>query len=77
MNYHTKTTPELLKMMADVEQAPANRKPPGGLYLYTPAARKKLDAIALAITANAAEARRLAGDPVRADGYSGRQSNRR
>lgn len=32
-----------------VEQDPANREAPGGLHLYTPKARKRLEAIAWAI----------------------------
>ncbi len=39
----------LQAMRVAVEQDPANRAAPGGLYLYTPKARKRLEAIAWAI----------------------------
>ena len=77
MKLDGKTNEELLAMIAEIEADPKNRMPPGGLYLYTPQARKKLDKLARAVTNNMAEKRALKGDPVRADGYSGRQTNRR
>ena len=59
-----------------IEDNLSNRMPAGSLNLYYPAARKKLDEIAWAITDNMAEARKLKGDPVKADGYSGSQTRR-
>jgi hypothetical protein len=65
----------LLDKQAALMANPANKTT--GLFLYTPAARKKLDQIARDITHLLAEQRSAGGDPVRADGYSGRQTNRR
>ncbi|OQA09848.1 MAG: hypothetical protein BWY66_00387 [bacterium ADurb.Bin374] len=76
MKLDGKTTEELLAMIREIEDDPANRQSTG-LYLYTEKARKKTDKIARAIAALAAEKRRLAGDPVPCNGYSGRKSNRR
>ena len=73
----TKTTTEWLAVQLAIESDPANRNPPGSLFIYTEKARKKLDRIAREITNNMAEARKSAGNPVPCDGYSGRQSNRR
>jgi len=72
-----KSNDELVQMIRVIESDPANQLPKGGLYLFTPDARKKLDAIARAITNNLIDARAAAGNPVKADGYSGRQSNKR
>jgi hypothetical protein len=77
MNLSTKNTPELLELMAKVEANPANAMPSGSLYRFTPAARRKLDAIQRQITHNMAMKRAAEWRPVVADGYSGRQSNRR
>ncbi len=46
------------------------------IYLYTPAARKRLDELAWAVTYKLRQLREERGDPVVADGYSGRGSNR-
>ncbi len=40
---------ELQAMRVAVEQDPANRETPGGLYIYTAKARKQLEAIAWAM----------------------------
>jgi len=76
MKLDTKTTPELLEMQKAIESDPRNQAD-GGLYRYTPNARKKLDAITRQITHNMAMKRAAEGRPVVADGYSGRNSNRR
>lgn len=76
MKLDNKTTDELLAMQQAIEADPANKQN-GGLYLYTPKARKKLDAIARQITHNMAMKRAAEGNPVVCDGYSGRQKNRR
>lgn len=76
MKLDGKTNAELLALQETVTADPANQMPKGSLYLYSPAARKKLDAITRQITHNLAEARTARGDPVKADGYSGRKSNR-
>lgn len=60
-----------------IEESPGNQMPTGSLNRFTPAARQKLDEIALAITDNLAEARKRNNDPIVTDGYSGRQTNRR
>ena len=77
MKLDGKTNEELHGMMAAIEADPKNQMPKGSIWKYAPNARKKLDKLAWAVTHNLAEQRRLAGDPVRCDGYSGRQSNRR
>ena len=77
MSLYDKTEEELQAMMREIESDPKNRMPPSSIFLYTPKARKKLDNIARVITWQLAEKRRLAGNPVSADGYSGRQSKRR
>ncbi len=71
------TIPELVAKRQAIEADPANQMPAGSLYLYTPQARRKLDAIDRAIAADMAERRAAAGRPVPCDGYSGRQTNRR
>jgi hypothetical protein len=76
MKLDTKTTTELLAMQRIIESDPLN-KASGGLYLYTPKARKKLDEIQRQITHNMALKRAAEGRPIVADGYSGRQTNRR
>ena len=76
MKLEGKSNQELIELRKSIEAAPANQEP-RGIYRFTPAARKKLNAIDRAITHNLATARAAAGDPVVADGYSGRQSNRR
>jgi ribonuclease D len=79
MNLNNKTTEELLAMIQAIENDPVNQMPKdkNSIYLYTPVARKQLDKLSMAVANNQAEKRRLAGNPVVADGYSGRQSNRR
>ena len=73
-----KTNAELMELRRQIEQAPENKMPPGtSIWIYTAAARKKLDAIDRAITHNMAEKRKAEGNPVPPDGYSGRQTNRR
>lgn len=67
----------LLAMQEGICSDPACRAPAGGVYLYKPAARKRLDAIRLQITHNLAEGRAASGRPVSAGGYSGRGCNRR
>ena len=75
MKLDNKTTAELLEMRAVIESDPANKAE--GLFLYTLKARRKLDAITRQITHNLAMKRAEEGRPVVADGYSGRQTNRR
>lgn len=41
---------ELNELRESVTNDPANRNPPGSFWLYTPKARKKLDALAWAVT---------------------------
>lgn len=72
------TQAELLEQQERICADPANRNPPGtSLFIHTPKARKKLDAIREAIAAHQAQKRAAAGNPVPTCGYSGRQTNRR
>lgn len=41
---------ELNELREGVQNDPKNQNPPGSFYLYTPAARRKLDALAWAVT---------------------------
>ncbi len=75
MKLDNKTNEELLEIMKAIEADPANKQ--DGLYLYTPKTRKKLDAITRQITHNMVMKRAAEGRPAVADGYSGRQRNRR
>jgi hypothetical protein len=72
--YERHTMHELVAMAQALRDDPVNRAE--GLYLYTPQTRRKLDAIAQAITWHCADNRAARGNPVTADGYSGRQCNR-
>lgn len=76
MKLDNKTNIELLEMQTAIKSDPKNQNT-GGLWKYTPAARKKLDAIQRQITHNLAMKRAAEGRPVVCDGYSGRQTNRR
>lgn len=77
MKTEGKTTPELVAMQTAIMEDPASKNPKGGLRIYTPAAERKLDKIARAITANLMDRRIALGLPINCDGYSGRQTNRR
>lgn len=74
--YSKKTKAELLAMQAAIQDDPANRNT-HGIYIYKPAARKKLDAIAVAITMHLDDERTAAGRTVNRAGYTGRQTKRR
>lgn len=67
----------LLVKLKRIEENSANHSPPGSLWLFTPAARRKMEPINREIAHLVAEKRKLAGNPVPPDGYSGRQTNRR
>jgi hypothetical protein len=71
------TTEELIAKAQAIRDDPKNKMPPGSFWLYTAAARKRLDKIAWEITYLLAEKRAANGDPVPTNGYSGRNSNRR
>jgi hypothetical protein len=77
MKLDGKTNEELNALRLVIEQDPENRAPRGELYLYTKAARVKLDAIARQVTRNIAFKRAAEGRPIVTDGYSGRKCNRR
>lgn len=68
---------QLLLLQDQISGAPENRNTDGSMFLYTAQARKKLDAIAQAITFHLADQREAAGMPVPTCGYSGQQQNRR
>ena len=53
--YRKHTMEELVEMDKALMADPANRNPPGGLYVYTPKARRKMKAIAEAITYHLAD----------------------
>lgn len=76
MKIDNKTNEELMVLRQAIEDDPRNQLY-ASIHKYTPAARKKLDAIARQITHNMAVKRAAAGRPVVSDGYSGRQSRRR
>lgn len=67
----------LLKLQDSIAADPESRNKAGGIHLYEPKARRKLAAIAEAITMHMADRRAAAGRPVTVDGYSGRKQNRR
>ena len=76
--YRKYTKDALLSMQAKIADDPESRNTtPGSIYIYKATARKKLDAIATAITMHLADEREAAGQPVSQAGYSGRQTNRR
>jgi len=79
MKYRNKgyTTEQLLEMSAKIERSPASKNPPGSLFIFTKEATKQLDEIALAIVDNTIAKQKASGTFVPADGYSGRQTNRR
>lgn len=70
-----KMNDELQALRVQIESNPANQQT-GSLFKYTPSARKKLDAIAWAITANLRAAKLARGEYINDAGYSGRQTNR-
>jgi len=73
-----KSTPELLALIKLIEDDPKSLNPDKkSLYKYNPLARRNLDKLARAITENLRIKRESEGNPVSADGYSGRQSNKR
>jgi len=79
MKYRNKgyTTEQLLGMLDKIERNPASRNPPGSFFIFTKAATKQLDEIGLAIVDNSIAKQKASGTFVPADGYSGRQTNRR
>jgi len=60
-----------------IETDPKSRTTGDTIFLYTKAARKKLDAIDREIARLTGERRKLLGGTVDTSGYSGRQTNRR
>lgn len=68
---------ELVAKRRLLEDDTRNRAPTGGLYRFTPAARKKFDKIDREIAHLMGQIRALEGNPVPTAGYSGRQTNRR
>lgn len=78
--YEHLTLEELTALRQQVEADPKSQNPRylsgQDINLYTVAARKKLDNIAWVITWKLADLRAQRGEPVLADGYSGRNCNR-
>lgn len=77
MKLKDKTNSELTLMREVITSDDVNRNPPGSFWKYKPSARRKLDAIDRAITANLRAAKIARGEAVNDEGYSGRQTNRR
>lgn len=79
MKYRGKgfTNQQLVEMSQAIEADPNNQAPPGHINRFTPQAQKKLAEIARAITDNIIAKKKAEGTYVPADGYSGRQTNRR
>ncbi len=75
--YRQHSKAALLQMQQGISDDPANKETGGGLFLYSAPARKKLSAVATAITMHIADERAAAGRPVPTCGYSGRQTGRR
>ena len=74
-NKYSKT--ELVALGRMVEINEDNHEPPGSsIHKLKPAARNKLAAIDQAIAWHMEDDRKIAGNPVPACGYSGRQTNR-
>lgn len=76
MKLEGKTNPELQALARAIEDNPVNQQT-GSIFKYTPAATRKLDAIARQITFNLISAKKARGEFVNEAGYSGRQTNRR
>jgi len=74
--YQKHSMAELVELRERITSDPANQQT-GSIYLYTPKARRKLNAIDQAITWHIKDNREAQGRPVPTEGYSGRQSNRR
>lgn len=67
------TMEQLVALMAEVDADPLNQNPPGSsIYLKNARGRKRSDAVAWAIYHKQCKTK-----PPIADGYSGRNSNRR
>lgn len=72
--YNKYSIEELQAMEKKIKEDPRNQLT-GQFYLYTPSARKKLDAIAWAITYHLKDARIAKGEFIREDGYAGKKRN--
>ena len=68
---------ELLAKIEAIESDPKNHNPEGSFYLYTAAARKRLDKLRMAVASNIRAAKIARGEYVNDEGYSGRNSKRR
>jgi len=66
-----------LSKISAVEADPKNLSPAGSFWKYVPSARAKTDKLAMHIANLTAQKRKLSGNPVPCNGYSGRQTNRR
>lgn len=77
MKLDGKSVDDLVAMRQEIEKEPSNRNPPGSLFIFTKKARKKLDAIDLAIADAIRQLRLSRGEIIDNSGYSGRQTNKR
>jgi hypothetical protein len=69
---------KLLAKIAAIEADPNNLNPPGSsLFIYKPAARKRLEKLARDITDIIRQEKLARGETINDEGYSGRQSKRR
>lgn len=71
--YNKYTIEELQQKAQAIKDDPKNQLT--GFYLYTPSARRNLDAIAWAITYHLKDLRTARGEPVNEAGYTGKNSN--
>ena len=77
MKLEGKTNEKLVAMADEITSDIKNLMPRGNLFLFTEAARKKLDKINRAIANNVKDMRIARGEKINNEGYSGRQSRRR
>lgn len=74
--YKKHSQAELLAMDRKLTEDPASKSTDGGIFMHTPKVRKATAQIAQAIAWHMEDTRAAKGDPVKVNGYSGRQSNR-
>lgn len=69
--YNKYSIAELQEMEKKIKEDPKNQLS-GQFYLYTPSARKKLDAIAWAITYHLRDTKIARGESINDSGYTGK-----
>jgi hypothetical protein len=68
--------PELQEMLSAAMSDPSNRNPPGGVLIYNVRGKRRIDAIADAISLRLKQWK-IDNGTYETSGYSGRNSNRR